>query len=224
MSAEEGKSGEEQQATEGLKLNGLYAFKLGMSTIYQEGETIPVTLLQFRQWVVSQVKTKEKDGYSAIQIACGNRRATRTTAAAKKHLSKAGFENGAEFVREVRQDLPAGVEVGQKVDINSLAPGDMVSVTARMKGRGFAGVVKRWDFAGGPASHGSGTHRRPGSVGNREEPGRVMPGKRMAGQYGNCNITTRNLQIVDVDAKEGVLFVKGAVPGARNSIVKLVKV
>ncbi|MCB0386627.1 MAG: 50S ribosomal protein L3, partial [Bdellovibrionales bacterium] len=149
MSAEVENTTEQQQADGSVKLNGLFAFKLGMSTIFENGEAVPVTLLQYRPWVVSQIKTEDKDGYVAVQIACGSKRASRTTNAAKNHLNKAGFENGAEFIREFRQTLPEGIQVGQKIDINSLAAGDTIKVTALTKGRGFAGVMKRWDFGGG---------------------------------------------------------------------------
>lgn len=224
MSAEAENTTEQQQTESDVKLNGLFAFKLGMSTLFEDGQAIPVTVLKYRPWVVSQVKTQDKDGYSAVQVACGSKRASRTTGAQKSHLNKAGFENGAEFICEFRQDLPEGVEVGQKIDINSLAKGDTIKVTAKSKGRGFAGTMKRYDFGGGPATHGSGTHRRPGSIGNCKEPSRVMPGRKMPGQYGFVNMTTMNLKVVDVDPEEGVLYIKGSVPGSRNTLVKIVKV
>lgn len=222
--SDEGEKTNEQEKGKTVKLGGLYAFKLGMSTLFHEGQAVPVTVLEYRPWVVSQLKTKEKDGYEAVQIACTPKRASRRTKAQAGHLSKSGFENGAQYVREVRQALPEGVEVGQNVDISSLVTGDVIKVTGLSKGRGFAGVVKRWHFAGGPASHGSTTHRRPGSIGNNKEPARVMPGKRMAGHFGNETATTMNMKVIEVIPEKGVLMVKGAVPGARNSIVKLVKV
>lgn len=210
--------------SEGLKLEGLYAIKAGMSSVYNEnGEIVPVTVLKYEPMVVSQVKTDETDGYQALQVAFRPKRATRATKAEKGHFSKAGFENGAQFVREIRQQLPEGAAVGQKVSIDSLAKGDKIRLTATSKGRGFAGAVKRWDFGGGPASHGSGFHRRPGSIGNRTWPGRVMPGKRMAGHFGDETVTIHNVEIVDVLPEESVLLVKGGVPGARNGLVQLIK-
>lgn len=208
-----------------VKLNGIYAFKQGMSSVYNEkGEMIPVTVLKFEPMVVSQLKSTEKEGYTAVQMAFKPKRSNRTAAAEAGHLKKAGFENGAYFVREVRQDLPEGVEVGQKISINSVNKGDLVQVTGKSKGHGFAGVMKRWGFGGGPASHGSGFHRRPGSIGNCEFPGRVMPGRKMAGHYGVETVTVKNVQVVDVLPEENVVLVKGPVPGSKNSLVKLMRV
>lgn len=209
----------------GLKLSGVFAYKLGMSTVYDaDAVAIPVTVLKYEPWFVSQIKTVEKDGYSAIQIASGIKKAKNTLKSEKGHFSKAGFENGAKFVREIRQDIPEGVELGQKVAIDSVAAGDKVQLTSKSKGRGFAGTMKRHDFGGGPASHGSGFKRRPGSIGNRTWPGRVIKGKRMAGHYGDENITVKNVNIVDVIPEENVILVKGPVPGGRNNLVKLMKV
>jgi large subunit ribosomal protein L3 len=207
-----------------LKLDGLFAFKEGMATVYNEqGEAIPVTVLRYEPWVVAQVKTKKNDGYEAIQLACRPKKSKNTTQAEKGHLKNTGFENGAHYVKELRQALPEGASVGSSVSIESLSKGDIVKMTSKSKGHGFAGSVKRWNFAGGPASHGSKFHRRPGSVGNRTWPGRVMPGKKLPGHYGDETITVRNVEIVDVIPSESVLMVKGPVPGARNSLVKLVR-
>lgn len=217
----------ENQATagaDGVKLNGLFAHKMGMSSIYGDnGESIPVTVLKMEPWIVSQIKTVEKDGYSAIQVASRAKKAANSTKAEKGHLAKAGFENGAQFVKEIRQELPDGVQVGQRISIESLAKGDVVRITSRSKGRGFAGSVKRYNFAGGPASHGSKFHRQPGSSGNRTWPGRVMPGKKFPGHLGNETVTVRNVKVVDVLPDQGILLVKGPVPGSRHSLVKLVK-
>lgn len=221
-----GASGE-KQATAGansVKLNGIFAHKVGMTTVFGDnGEAVPVTVLKMDQWVISQVKTKDTDGYSAIQIASGPKKAVNTSAAEKGHLSKAGFQNGAKFLKEIRQELPEGASVGTRVSIESLAKGDTVRITSRSKGKGFAGSIKRWNFAGGPAAHGSKFHRQPGSSGNRTWPGRVMPGKKFPGHLGDETCTVTNVRIVDVLADEGVVLVKGPVPGARNTLVKLVK-
>ncbi|XGC82502.1 50S ribosomal protein L3 [Bdellovibrio bacteriovorus] len=195
-----------------------------MATIYNEqGEAIPVTVLRYEPWFVSQIKTNEADGYEAIQVACQPKKAKNSNKAEKGHLEKAGFENGAQFVKELRQAIPEGVAVGAQISIDSLAKGDVVKITSKSKGKGFAGSVKRWNFAGGPASHGSKFHRRPGSSGNRTWPGRVMPGKKFPGHLGAENVTVRNVEIVQVLADENVLMVKGPVPGARNTLVKLVR-
>lgn len=207
-----------------VKLNAIFAVKVGMSQVYDEkGELIPVTVLKYETNIVSQVKTEEKDGYTAVQVALIPKRVTRTTEARKAHLKGAGFENGAMYVREIRQALPEGVAVGQKVSIDSIAKGDSVVLTSQSKGKGFAGSVKRWHLAGGPATHGSHFHRRPGSSGNRTWPGRVMPGKKFPGHLGAEATTVKNVQIVDVIPQENVVLVKGAVPGARNTLVTLMK-
>jgi large subunit ribosomal protein L3 len=206
------------------KLDGLYAHKLGMAQVYGEnGESIPVTVLKMETWVVSQIKTQENDGYTAVQIASRPKRKVVSNKAQSGHLSKAGFENGAYFVKEIRQEVPVGTAVGQKVSMGSLVKGDVVSITARSKGHGFAGSMKRHNFAGGPASHGSKFHRQPGSGGNRTWPGRVMPGKRYPGHYGNETTTVKSVVIIDVRADEGVLLVKGPVPGGRHTLVRLMK-
>lgn len=213
-----------QKTSQDLKLKGLFAFKEGMSTIYSEsGEAIPVTILRYEPWVVSQVKTQDSDGYAAIQIACRPKKAKNSNEAEKGHLKASGLESGASLVREIRQALPEGASVGQKVAIDSLVAGDVVRLTGTSKGRGFQGSVRRFNFAGGPASHGSKFHRRPGSSGNRTWPGRVMPGKKFPGHWGDETITVKNVQVVQVLPEDGVVLVKGPVPGARNSLVRLLK-
>ena len=210
--------------TSTIKLNSLFAFKVGMSQVYgEDGNVIPVTVLKYNPWVVSQVKTKETDGYEAVQIAAMPKKAKNSSKAEIGHLKAAGFENGARYIKEVRGTLPEGIQVGQRVLIDSLQKGDRVQLKGKSKGRGFAGVIKRWGHGGGPATHGSGFHRRPGSIGNRTDPGRVMPGRKLPGHFGDANKSIPHVQVVDVMADESVLLVKGSVPGARNSIVQLIK-
>jgi large subunit ribosomal protein L3 len=219
----------ENQPTAGainsVKLNGIFAHKMGMSSVYGvNGEAIPVTVLKMEPWVVSQIKSVESDGYVAVQLASGAKKASNSTKAAKGHFGKAGFENGAKFAKELRLTaLSADLALGQHVSIESLTKGDVVRITSRSKGKGFAGSVKRHNFAGGPASHGSKFHRQPGSSGNRTWPGRVMPGKKFPGHLGSETVTVRNVKIIDVLPAEGILLVKGPVPGSRNTLVKLVK-
>lgn len=208
----------------GLKLNGLYAFKEGMATVYNEqGEAVPVTVLRYEPWYVAQVKTTENDGYTAVQVACRPKKAKNSDKAQIGHLKGSGFEQAAALVKEIRQDLPADVAVGAQVSIESLNKGDIVKVTSNSKGRGFQGSVKRWNMNGGPASHGSKFHRRPGSSGNRTWPGRVMPGKKFPGHWGDETITVKNVEIFEINTAENVVMVKGPVPGARNTLVKLVR-
>ena len=215
---------EQSAASSGIKLRGLFLKKVGMTSVYGDaGEMIPVTVLKMEPWVVTQLKTTEKDGYQAVQIASGPKKAVRTSNAERGHLKKAGFENGAQYIREIRQELAGDMKVGSQVTIDTFAKGDVVKVTSTSKGKGFAGSVRRYGFAGGPASHGSKFHRQPGSSGNRTWPGRVMPGKRFPGHLGADTVTVSNVKVVDVLHDENVILVKGPVPGARNSLVKLVK-
>ena len=207
---------------EAVKLSGLYAFKLSMSSIYDEkGQFTPVTFLQMKPWVVSQVKTKAKEGYNSVQVACVSQKNRRYAKALKNHLSKAGLSKGTSHIREIRQESVENIEVGQPVSIHSVEKGDKVKLQAISKGHGFAGVVKRWSFKGGPASHGAKTHRSSGSIGNRTEPARVMPGKKMAGHYGVETVSLKNVKVMDVISEENLIVVKGSVPGARNTLVFL---
>lgn len=208
-----------------LKLDGIFAHKVGMSSVYTEaGLNIPVTVLKIDTWQVTQIKTKEKDGYNAIQITSFGRRLDKTSKASKTHAKKANDKEGAVISREVRVDeIPEGVTVGQNVSLESLQKGDVVKLTGTSKGRGFSGAMRRHNFAGGPASHGSKFHRRPGSAGTRTWPGLVLPGKRSPGHYGDEVISIRNVKVVEVNVADGVILVKGPVPGARNGLVRLLK-
>ena len=209
---------------EEVKLSGLYAFKLAMSSVYDEkGRFVPVTFLKMKPLVVSQVKKKEKEGYNSVQVACMPRKTSRSSKALKGHLSSAGFAESARYIREIRQDVVDNIKEGQSVSIHSIQKGDKVKVQSVSKGHGFAGVVKRWGFKGGPASHGAKTHRTSGSIGNRTEPARVMPGKKMAGHYGVEKVSLRSVQVMDVIPDENLIVVKGPVPGARNSLVFLLR-
>ncbi len=213
---------EKTKVREKTKLSGLYAFKLKMSSLYDEkGRWTPVTFLRFEPWVVSQIKTQKKEGYNSVQMACLPQKNNRSSKALKKHLTPAGFEEGARYVREIREAQVDHVKTGQELSIHSLQKGDKVTVQAISKGHGFAGVVKRWGFRGGPASHGSTIHRSSGSIGNRTEPARVMPGKKMAGHYGAEKVSVKNVPVVDVVEKENLIVLKGPVPGARNGLVYL---
>lgn len=207
-----------------VKLSGIILFKEGMSTIFDSsGEAVPVTVLRYEPWVVSQVKSNERDGYSAVQLACEPLKEKNSNLAMNGHLKGAGFPTGARFLKELRLKEAEVASVGDVLSIESVSKGDFVKMTSRSKGKGFAGSVKRWNFAGGPASHGSKFHRRPGSSGNRTWPGRVMPGKRFPGHLGDETVTVRNIQVVDVLPEQNVVLVKGPVPGSRNSLVRLIK-
>jgi large subunit ribosomal protein L3 len=201
---------------------GLVGRKVGMMRIFtDDGTSIPVTVLDVSNNRVTQIKTPETDGYTAVQVAFGQRRASRVNKAAAGHYAKAGVEAGtvlkefrisAERVAELKvgDDVPASLfEVGQKVDVQGTSIG-----------KGYAGTIKRHNFKSGRATHGnSRSHNVPGSIGMAQDPGRVFPGKRMTGHMGDVTVTTQNLEIARIDAERQLLLVKGAVPGAKNGQV-----
>ncbi|MDQ5921887.1 MAG: large subunit ribosomal protein [Pseudomonadota bacterium] len=196
---------------------GLLGQKLGMTRIFaDDGSSIPVTVISVGGNRIVQVKTAQTDSYDAVQIAFGNRRATRVTKAAKGHYAKAGVEAGSvlsEF--RVTADELSGLSVGSNVEASIFNVGELVDITGVSKGKGFSGVIKRHNFRSNRASHGnSRSHNTPGSIGQRQDPGRVFPGKKMAGHLGNVRVTTQNLQVVRVDVERGLLLIKGAVPGS----------
>ena len=200
-------------------MKGLIGKKLGMTQVYDEkGVLIPVTVIEVGPCVVTDVKTVERDGYSAIQLGFGSRKAKNVTKARKGHLAKAGVtgETLPALLREIRG---AEAEIGAVLKADIFAAGEYLDVIGVTKGRGFQGVVKRWNFGGGRASHGGAWERRPGSIGCCEWPGRVNKGKKMPGHYGNDRRTVQNLQIVRVMADDNCLLVKGAIPGCNGGIV-----
>lgn len=207
-----------------LGLTTLFAFKAGMSSYIDEnGDMCAVTVLKLEPTMVSQVKTKEKDGYEALQVAFMPKKSKRTGKAEAAHLKPAGFEAGARRIREIRGVDTSAAQVGIKLDLSALTAGDKIKVTGKSKGKGFQGAVKRWGSACGPMTHGSGFHRQPGSAGNRTWPGRVMPGKKFPGHLGDETKTVVS-KIIEVLTEENMLIVKGAIPGARNQLVKVTKV
>ena len=193
--------------------------KVGMTRVFNEdGSATPVTVLEVAPNRVSQIKTVETDGYNAVQFVTGAKKASRVNKALAGHFAKAKVEAGTKC-REVRID-PSEYELGSSVSVDVFEEGQMIDVTGVSKGKGFAGVLKRWNFAGKDATHGNSiNHRTPGSIGQNQTPGRVFKGKKMSGHMGSVNHTTQNLQIVRVDAERNLLLVKGAVPGAKGSSV-----
>ena len=196
---------------------GVIGRKCGMTRVFTEnGASIPVTVVEVTPNRVTQIKTGETDGYDAVQVTVGERRASRVTKPQAGHFAKAGVEAGrvvGEFRAEAGE-LAAGGEV--KVDI--FEAGQMVDVTGTSKGKGFQGVIKRWNFATQDATHGNSlSHRAPGSIGQNQSPGRVFKGKKMAGHMGSERVTVQNLEVVRVDAEKNLLLIKGAVPGAPGS-------
>jgi len=196
---------------------GLVGRKIGMTRVFAEdGSAVPVTVLDVANNRVTQIKTQETDGYTAVQVAFGKRRASRVGKPAAGHLAKAGVEAGT-MLKEfpVGADELAKFKAGDVVGVDVFAVGQLVDVTGTTKGKGFTGVIKRHHFSSNRASHGnSRSHNTPGSIGMAQDPGRVFPGKRMAGQHGNVTRTTQLLKVVRVDAERGLLLVKGNVPGA----------
>lgn len=201
---------------------GLVGRKVGMTRIFAEdGATIPVTVLDMSANRVSQVKTAETDGYTAVQVAAGVRKANRVTKAQAGHFAKAGVD-AARVMREFPLSAEAlvSLNVGDAISVEIFQVGQLVDVTGTSKGKGFSGAIKRHNFSSNRASHGNSvSHNSAGSIGQAQDPGRVFPGKRMAGQYGNVKSTIQCLEVVRVDVERQLLLVKGAVPGAKNGDV-----
>jgi len=201
---------------------GLVGRKVGMTRIFAEdGVSIPVTVLDVSNNRVTQVKTPETDGYAAVQVTFGSRRASRVSKPAAGHLAKAAVEAG-HVLKEFRieADQLANLKAGDQVAVTIFSEGQKVDVTGTSIGKGFQGGIKRHNFSSNRASHGNSvSHNAPGSIGMAQDPGRVFPGKRMAGHLGDVKTTTQGLTIVRVDAERQLLLVKGAVPGAKGSDV-----
>ncbi len=201
---------------------GLLGRKVGMTRLFAEdGSTIPVTVLDVSNNRITQVKTPETDGYSAVQVAFGIRRASRVNKAEAGHLAKAGVEAG-EIQREflVSTEEAAGLAAGGVVSPEIFQAGQLVDVTGTSQGKGYTGVIKRHNFGSNRATHGnSRSHNVPGSIGQAQDPGRVFPGKRMSGHHGAARRTVQNLEIVRIDTERSLVLVKGAVPGSRGGHV-----
>ena len=195
---------------------GLVGRKVGMTRVFtDDGDSLPVTVLEVADNRVTQIKKPDTDGYSAVQVTFGRRRATRVTKPMAGHFAKAGVEGGT-ILREFR--IPAGdlenLQVGGKVGVDIFQVGQKVDVSGTSIGKGFAGVIKRHHFSSNRASHGNSvSHNRPGSTGQNQSPSKVFPGKRMAGHLGAVSRTVPNLEIVRIDADRGLLLVRGSVPG-----------
>lgn len=204
-------------------MSGIIGRKLGMTQIFDEsGAVVPVTVIEAGPCPVVQVRTDEKDGYAAVQLGFGAKKATRATSAEKGHATKAGLEAAPAVLKEFRFD--AAPALGESVTVDGFERGLRVKVTGVTKGRGFQGVMKRHGFGGGRASHGATrVHRAPGSIGAGTNPSRVIKGKRMPGHMGDAQQTVRNLLVAKVDAERNLLYVRGAVPGPVNGVVFVTK-
>lgn len=199
---------------------GMMAQKVGMTRVFdQNGKQTPVTVLACGPCFVSEVRTPDKHGYSAVQLAFQETREKLITKAEANHLKKAGLGT-LRHLREYR-DFPLSVEIGQKLTVSIFEAGETVRVIGQSKGKGFQGVVRRYGFGGGRMTHGSKFHRAPGSMGPGTDPGKVIKGKRLPGHTGAGQITVRNLKVVALDEANNLLFVSGAVPGPRKSILSV---
>lgn len=200
-------------------VKALIGRKLEMMQLFAEdGSAVPVTVVQAGPCFVTQVKTEERDGYSALQVGFGARKEKNVNRPMKGHLDKAG-KGYFQVLRELRLEDVSDFELGQGLSVDAFEIGERVDVIGTSKGKGFAGTIKRWGFQRGPAGHGSKNIREPGSTGNATFPGRVIKGKKMPGQKGNRRVTVMSLRVVDVRPEDNLLIVKGAVPGAKNGIV-----
>jgi len=199
--------------------SGIIGKKLGMTQVFDaEGKAVPVTVIEAGPCTVIQRKTANSDGYDAVQIGFGPKKAHRVGKPLLGHFQKAGKGTfGA--LKEVRITSESPLDVGQEIKVDIFREGDFVDVTGQTKGRGFTGVVKRWNFKGGRATHGSMFHRAPGSIGASAWPSRVIKNMKMGGQYGDERVTILNLKVVGVQPDRNILLVRGAVPGAKNSLV-----
>ena len=201
--------------------NGLIGKKIGMSQIFAaDGQRIPVTVLEVGPCTVLQKKTRENDGYEAVQLGFKEKSSQRVNKPEMGHFKKAG-KGAFTYVREF--DLKGECAVGDQLACDLFSPGDRIDVTGTSKGKGFQGVMKRWGFAGGRASHGSMFKRRPGAIGQSAWPAKVIKGKKMPGQQGNVRVTTQNLIVVAVRPEQNLIFVRGAVPGPKNGMIEVRK-
>ena len=207
-----------------MSIQGIIGKKVGMTQVYAEdGQAIPATVIEAGPCVVVQRKSKEKDGYAAVQVGLVERRAVKHVSKPMKgHFGKAGLPP-CRVLREFRVEAESEVKVGDKISVDMFTAGDEINVTGISKGKGFQGVVKRHHFRGGAATHGSMFHRAPGSIGASAFPSRVVKGMRAAGHMGQDRVTVKNLEVVRVDAANNILVLKGSVPGAGGGYVVIRK-
>jgi large subunit ribosomal protein L3 len=204
-------------------MSGILGKKIGMTNVFaSDGQLVPVTIVQVGPCVVTQIKTPEKDGYSALQLGFDEKPVERLNKPIAGHLKKA-TDKGFRVFREFRADSTEGVELGSEINVGMFNVGEKITVSGTTKGRGFQGTIKRHGFSRGPESHGNRNHRKPGSIGNSAWPAKVIKGKRLPGQTGNDRETVKNLTIVDIRPDENLLLIKGAVPGPKTGILEVYK-
>ena len=200
---------------------GLFTKKVGMTQIFDESGTIfPVTLLKTEECQISQIKTVTTDGYNSVQVAYGKEKLSKITKPQLGHLKKSSNEIFSSF-GEFRVDDPQNFKLGQNITLDSFTVGQKVRVTGKSIGKGFAGNQKRHNFSRGPMTHGSKNHRLPGSIGAGSTPGRVYPGKKMAGHMGNKKVTIKNSEVLFINVEEKILVLKGSLPGKQNAMLKI---
>jgi large subunit ribosomal protein L3 len=207
-----------------VSLPAFYGIKAGMTRIFdQNGNHVPVTVVKLIPNVISQVKTAEKDGYTAYQVAYNEKRESLVTSPARGHLKKANIDKAFSEISEIKVSEVATDALGKEASLELFPVSTYVDVTGPSKGKGFAGVMKRYNFQGGPAAHGSHFHRRPGSIGCRATPARVWKEKKMPGHLGVETSTVQNVQVVEVNLEAGYMLLKGSIPGSKNGFVKIAK-
>ena len=201
---------------------GLLGNKIGMTQIFDEsGNIIPVTILKVGPCVITQVKTIEKDGYNAIQVGYGNIPSKALTQPELGHLQKSNIQP-LKYLKEFRINDDNEFQIGQVLNVDAFSEGQLVNVRGKSIGKGFSGLQKRYNFARGPMTHGSKNHREPGSIGMGTTPGRVLPGKKMAGQLGNKIATIQKLKVIQINPEENILVIKGSVPGKPGNLLSIV--
>ena len=201
---------------------GLLGNKIGMTQIFDEaGNIIPVTILKVGPCVVTQVKTREKDGYDSIQVGYGSVSSKSLTQPELGHLQKSNIQP-LKYLKEFRINEENEFQIGQVLNVDSFEPGQLVNIQGKTIGKGFSGLQKRHNFTRGPMTHGSKNHRAPGSIGMGTTPGRVLPGKKMSGQLGNKIITIKKLKVIQINSEENILVIKGSVPGKPGNLLSIV--
>jgi large subunit ribosomal protein L3 len=201
---------------------GLLGNKIGMTQIFdQSGNIIPVTILKVGPCIVTQIKTKSKDGYDAVQIGYGSVSSKSLTQPELGHLQKSNIQP-LKYLKEFRLQEDSKFQIGQILNVDSFKPGQLVNLQGKTIGKGFSGLQKRHNFSRGPMTHGSKNHREPGSIGMGTTPGRVLPGKKMAGQVGNKIRTVQKLKIIQINSEENILVIKGSIPGKPGNLLSIV--
>jgi large subunit ribosomal protein L3 len=201
---------------------GLLGNKIGMTQIFDEsGNIIPVTILKVGPCVITQIKTKSKDGYNSIQIGYGNVSSKTLTQPELGHLQKSNIQP-LKYLKEFKVNETDEFKIGQVLNVDSFSTGQLINIRGKSIGKGFSGLQKRYNFARGPMTHGSKNHRAPGSIGMGTTPGRVLPGKKMAGQLGNKITTIKKLKIIQINTEENILVIKGSVPGKPGNLLSIV--